>query len=107
MNIPQVMAALVRAQNNFDCVSYANFFFETALVVDESNTYRGRKEIENWIVAANEQCKTVMKPLSYKKGETESILKAVVSGNFTGSPVVLFYHVRIVNEQVQSLKITG
>lgn len=30
MNIPKVIAALVRAQNNFDCVSYANFFSETA-----------------------------------------------------------------------------
>jgi hypothetical protein len=107
MNIPKVIVALVRAQNNFDCVAYANCFSETAQVVDEGKAYRGRKEIESWIASANEQYKTVMKPLSYKEREAESMLKALVSGNFAGSPVVPLYHVRIVDEQIQSLKITG
>lgn len=49
MNLPQVIAELVKTQNNFDSVSYAGCFTETAVVFDEGKTHNGRKEIENWI----------------------------------------------------------
>ncbi|WP_299183077.1 nuclear transport factor 2 family protein [uncultured Chryseobacterium sp.] len=106
MNLPKVVADLVKAQDSFDSVAYANCFSETAVVFDEGKTHNGRKEIEHWIADANEQFKTIMKPVSFEEEETESILKAEVSGNFDGSPVVLSYHLEIADEQIQSLKIT-
>lgn len=106
MNLPIVVADLVEAQNNYDSVAYANCFSETAVVFDEGNTYKGRTEIQNWIANANEKYSVVKKPLDYKQLEKESILTAEVSGNFQGSPVVLYYHFQIVNGQIQSLNIT-
>lgn len=107
MNLPKVIADLVKAQDSFDSVAYANCFSETAVVFDEGKTYNGRKEIERWIASANEQFKAVMKPVSFEKGKTGSILKAEISGDFPGSPIVLNYHLEIVDEQIKSLKITG
>ncbi|SFC65657.1 hypothetical protein SAMN05421747_11792 [Parapedobacter composti] len=106
MNLPKVITDLVKAQDNFDSVAYANCFSDTAVVFDEENTYNGRKEIENWIANANEQFKTLMKPINFVAEEKTSILSAEISGNFDGSPIVLHYHFEIIDEQIQSLKIT-
>lgn len=105
MNLPKVVADLVITQNNFDSVAYSNCFTETAVVFDEGKTHNGRKEIENWIEKANKDYQATMKPLEY--AAKEEILKAEVSGNFPGSPIVLHYHLAIAGDLIQSLKITG
>ncbi|TDW51647.1 hypothetical protein EV144_101323 [Flavobacterium sp. 270] len=107
MNLPKVLSDLVKTQNNFDSVAYANCFSETAVVFDEGKTHIGRKEIEHWIADANERYEAVMKPIDFEEKESESILKAEVSGNFEGSPIVLNYHLEITDGLIKSLKITG
>ena len=105
MNLPKVISDLVKAQNDFDSVAYAACFSETAVVVDEGKTHNGRKEIEHWVDDANKQYKAVMNPVGFE--EKENLLKAEVSGNFPGSPVVLTYHLQIADDLIQHLKITG
>lgn len=107
MNLPKVVAELVETQNNFDSVAYANCFSETAVVLDEGKTHSGKKEIERWIADSNERYKATIKPVSFEEKETESLLMAETSGNFAGSPIVLTYHLEIVDELIQSLKVTG
>ena len=104
MNLPKVIADLAEAQHNFDSESYANCFSEAAIVFDEGKNHKGRKEIQQWITKANKEFQTVMKPLEYSK--TEEILKAEVSGNFPGSPIVLSYHFKLNGGLIESLKIT-
>ncbi|QQQ29011.1 nuclear transport factor 2-like protein [Chryseobacterium indoltheticum] len=106
MNLPKVITDLVEAQNDFDSVAYANCFSDTAVVFDEGKTHNGRKEIEHWIADANERYKSFMKPINYEENATESILKAEVSGTFPGSPIVLKFHVEIVDGQIQRFKVT-
>jgi hypothetical protein len=101
MNLPQVITDLIKAQDNFDASAYADCFSETAIVLDEGNTYQGRNAIEKWIEDANRQYRTKMKPIAY----TENLLKAEISGTFPGSPVVLSYHLVLENGLIQSLEI--
>lgn len=103
MNLPKVVAELVRTQNTFDSVAYANCFTETAVVFDEGKTHNGRKEIENWINQANQEYQATMKPLAYS--ETEHTLKTEVSGTFPGSPITMTYHYEFADGLIQSLKI--
>jgi ketosteroid isomerase-like protein len=105
MNLPNVIADLAQAQNNFDSLGYSNCFSETAVVFDEGKIHHGKREIQQWIKKANEEYQTVMRPVEYL--EQEEILKAEVSGNFPGSPVVLAYHFELKDGLIQSLKITG
>jgi len=105
MNLPKVLTELVKAQHNFDSTAYANCFTETAVVVDEGKTYNGKKEIKVWIEQANKDYQVTMKPLEYS--ETTEILKAEVSGNFPGSPVILSYNLNFKNELIQFLRITS
>lgn len=107
MNLPKVVSDLVRTQNNFDSVAYANCFAETAVVYDEGKTHKGRKEISHWIADANERYEANIQPVSFEEKATESILKANTFGNFDGSPIVLTYHLEIANGLIKSLKITG
>ncbi|MCF2489102.1 nuclear transport factor 2 family protein [Dyadobacter sp. CY347] len=107
MNLPKVVSDLVETQNNFDSVAYANCFSETAVVFDEGKTHNGRKEIERWIADSNERYKAIIKPVGFEEKDNESLLKAETSGNFPGSPIVLSYHLEIVDELIQSLKVTG
>lgn len=105
MSIPKVLTELVKAQDNFDSTSYADCFTETAVVEDEGKTYNGKNEIKNWIEKANREYQVTMKPIEYS--ETEEILKAEVSGNFPGSPIILSYHLKLTDGLIQSLKITS
>ncbi|HKO81526.1 MAG TPA: nuclear transport factor 2 family protein [Chitinophagaceae bacterium] len=106
MNLPKVVTELIKTQNNFDSVAYANCFTETAIVFDEGKTHKGRKEIEHWIKEANEKYRSVMKPLEYIENGTSSILSAEVSGTFPGSPLVLKFHFDIIDGKIQNLKVT-
>ncbi len=103
MNLPNVLSNLVEAQNNFDSSAFTNCFSETAVVVDEGKTYKGKKEIKNWIEKAQNEYEVTMKPIDYS--ENEQKLEAEISGNFPGSPLVLTYKVEFKEEQIQSLKI--
>ena len=105
MNLPNIITTLVNAQNQYNSHSYADCFTDNAVVFDEGKTYNGKTEIENWISEANNEYKTIMKPLNYD--EKENILSAEISGTFPGSPAILKYHFELNNELIQSLKITG
>ncbi|MFN1215736.1 nuclear transport factor 2 family protein [Chryseobacterium kwangjuense] len=103
MNLPDIISKLVKAQTEFDSQAYADCFTENAVVLDEGKTHNGKKEIENWIDKANNEFKTVMKPLEYN--ENENILSAEISGTFPGSPVILTYDFELTDGYIQSLKI--
>lgn len=106
MNLPKVLTDLIKAQNEFDAVTYANLFSETAEVFDEGKTHKGRLEIERWIDHSNKNYQAVMKPLEHTANGTKSILTAECSGTFPGSPITLKFHFDIVDEQIQHLKVT-
>ena len=105
MNIPEVITALIAAQNHSNSQAYSECFAETAVVFDEGKTYKGKAAIKSWIEKANQQYKTQMKPLEY--AETEQILKAEISGTFPGSPLVLSYNFDIRNGSIHALKISA
>ncbi len=107
MNLPKIISELVKAQNNFDSIAYANCFSDNAVVVDEGKTHNGRIEIEHWISDATEKYKTVMKPTGFVDKGIAKILTAEISGTFSGSPALLKYHLKINNGLIQSLKILG
>jgi hypothetical protein len=107
MKLPGVIQELIKAQNSFDSVAYANLFSETGVAYDEGKTHTGRKEIQKWIAEANEKYKSVMQPVEYTEKDNKGILSAEVSGTFAGSPAVLKFHFEINKGLIQSLKVTG
>lgn len=107
MNLPKVILELVKAQDSFDSVAYANCFSVVAEVHDEGKTHIGRKSIQQWITEANEKYKTVITPLKYEEIEQKGILIAEASGEFPGSPIVLKYNFNFQEGLIESLSITS
>jgi hypothetical protein len=107
MKLPKVVEDLIRAQNNFDSVAYANCFSETGEMLDEGKLYKGRVAVQQLIEETNEKYRSVMKPLEYTENGTSSVLAAEASGTFPGSPLVLKFHFNIIDGQIQYLKVTG
>lgn len=105
MNLPKIIVALIKSQDIWDSLAYANCFSETAIVTDEGNIYKGRIAIQHWIQKVNDTFKTVMKPVAYVEGA--QILKAEITGNFDGSPILLHYYFELKEGLLQNLKITG
>lgn len=107
MNLPKIVLELVRTQNNFDSVAYANCFSETAVVHDEGKTHNGKKEIKEWIADANERYRATMEPLDFQENGSKGKLQVKVEGNFEGSPIVLDYHLEISDDLIQSVRVTA
>ena len=107
MNLPKVVTDLIKAQNDFDSVAYANCFSETGVMFDEGKTHKGKVEIQHLIEESNRKYRSVMKPLEYTENSTSGVLSAECSGTFDGSPITLQFHFEIVDGQIEYLKVTG
>lgn len=107
MTYPEVIEALIAAQNDQDSTAYAACFSETAIVHDEGHTHKGKAEIAAWIADSNEKYHAMMKPLGYEEHDGKATLKAETSGNFPGSPILMTYHLGLSEGRIDSLRITG
>ena len=80
-------------------------FAEYAVVKDEGNTYTGRTAIRAWRVASREQYDFVSEPFDMFSRDDIVTIRANVSGNFPGSPVVLDYDFRLMMNRIVELEI--
>ena len=106
MNLPIVVENLIKAQESFDHVAFANSFSESGVLFDEGKTHTGRAEIARWIDRGNKKYIPVMKPISFEGDDVSGILITEISGTFPGSPLMFTYHFGFDGQQIQSLKIT-
>lgn len=107
MELPKVVERFVETQNNYDSKAYTECFTESAIVHDEGKVHTGKEEILQWIEHANEAYQSSMQPLKYEESGSNGVLTARVSGTFPGSPIVLQFHLGIMNNLIDSLKVTG
>jgi ketosteroid isomerase-like protein len=106
MELPQLVAQFVEAQNTYNSEAYTECFTETAIVHDEGKTHTGKEEIRAWIEDANERYKSVIKLLQYDESGSNGVLIAEVSGTFPGSPIVLSFHLGLKDGLIDSLNVT-
>ncbi len=107
MNLPIVITALLKAQDNFDSAAYAQCFADNAIVYDEGRTHNGPAEIKAWNEQTNAEYATILEPIDYASTTNGGILTTNGSGTFPGSPFVFKYHFEFENDKILSLRITG
>lgn len=107
MNLPNVIGALLIAQNDFDSASYAQCFADNAIVHDEGRTHNGPAEIKAWNEHTNAEYATHLDPIDYASTPKGGILTTSGSGTFPGSPIVFKYHFEIEKDKILSLRITA
>ncbi|MFA6057695.1 MAG: nuclear transport factor 2 family protein [Taibaiella sp.] len=107
MKLPSIISELLLATANFDSEKYADCFSQTAVVLDEGETYSGRDAIRKWNDVTNEKYSAKLEPVAYVADGDTGIMTTKVSGNFDGSPIILKYHFVFNGEKIGHLKITG
>lgn len=99
-----LLTRFVESMNAQDSAAYLPCFAPDAIVEDEGHTHRGTAEIKAWIEQAFAKYQPVLEVTSVAETDTGAVITGPVSGTFPGSPVVLNYHLTIVQDQITALK---
>ena len=105
MNLPPIIQKYIDASNARDVKSILACFTDDAVVRDESETRRGKGEIERWLTTTIEKYNFQFTPLSSQERDNETLVSVEVSGTFPGSPISLDYHFAIASGKIASLTI--
>ncbi|NDI98910.1 nuclear transport factor 2 family protein [Flavobacterium sp. LaA7.5] len=106
MNLPKVIADLVKAQENRDSAAFVDCFTETARVFDEEKTHTGKEEIKAWMEKTTGEYNMVMNPIGFEGDKEAGVFITEVSGTFPGSPIVFKYNLEFDGDFIRSLEIT-
>jgi hypothetical protein len=104
--LPQAIAGYVEAANARAPERLASFFNLDAVVHDEGQLRRGRGEIAAWARDTATRYGSMIEPAGLEQAGGQHRLRAVVRGNFPGSPITLHFHFQLQSGAIQSLEIT-
>lgn len=107
MQLTENIEGLIKAQNEADSTTFANYFTERATVFDEGSSYTGKSEIKQWIEEATEKYNMQTKIIDFTQTGEKGTLTVETSGTFPGSPAVMQYHLGLDGTLISSLRITG
>jgi ketosteroid isomerase-like protein len=105
IKLPEAIAAYVEAANAQAPKRVAACFHADATVLDEGKVRQGRKQIEAWAVESGMRYRFTIEPASLEEAGGRHMLRAVVRGDFPGSPVTLGFNFLLQAGSIQSLEI--
>ncbi len=105
MNLPDPIRRYFEADTNLDGDSPADAFTADASVHDEGETHVGRAAISAWWRAAKRKYRHTAVPLEMRQAEGATEVRAMVSGDFPGSPAPLTFVFGLDGGQIARLKI--
>jgi hypothetical protein len=109
IELPQLIASFVQANNDHDSDVLIACFEGNAIVHDEGQEICGTTAIKKWIDGSNEKYQVTLAATNLVEKDNETILTAQVSGTFEGSPILLDYHFIITEDKIGqlSIRLTG
>lgn len=93
------------AHETSDPQSLAQCFTNDALVIDEREERRGREAIEDWNRAVTAKITFTTRVLAVETEGCDTLVRATVSGTFSGSPVELRYRFTLQGDLIARLEI--
>ncbi|HEY4281600.1 MAG TPA: nuclear transport factor 2 family protein [Chthoniobacterales bacterium] len=103
--LPEIIQKYIDSSNAHDVKAIIACFSDDAVVHDEGETLRGKKEVKDWIVKTIEKYKFQFKPLGVTEDTTDVVVAVEVSGTFPGSPITLDYRFTIANDKILSFSV--
>jgi ketosteroid isomerase-like protein len=105
--LPEAISSYFSAKNDQDTKAILECFTSDATIIDagENNEMSGLLAIQEWLEGpvADYQLKTEVTESTEMDGQT--IVIALVSGNFPGSPIEFSYHFRLKDGKIIRLEI--
>lgn len=105
LQLPKEIEAYFQASNTYDSNLLSNCFTEDAILYDEGSVYHGPTTIGAFIVKANRDLLVKHEITNAVVKEEETVVTAMTSGNFEGSPVALDFHFTMKDQKINTLKI--
>lgn len=102
MNLPPPINLYFTAQTS---EALASAFASDAEVLDEGQTHRGRAAIQAWWQAAKAKYRHGAEPLDLSKTDGKTVVRAKVTGDFPGSPVILRFTFGLQGSRIRDLRI--
>lgn len=102
--LPSVIATFFRAFNRRETHDIGALFTDSAVVIDEEQTYRGAA-IKGWVEEATTQYQPIAEVTDFIRQSDKIIVTAQVSGTFPGSPAQIRYNFTLENDKIAALNI--
>lgn len=85
--------------------AFAAAFAPDAIVHDEGICHRGPEEITRWWRSTQARYRHTSEPLDVETADGKTLVRARVSGDFPGSPVVLMFRFGLAADRITDLEI--
>jgi ketosteroid isomerase-like protein len=105
MNLPEPIAAYFAAKNRKDIDAMLLPFAADAIVKDEGEELRGHAPIRAWMEKTTKKYAVTVEPRKIETKDGGTVVTALVSGNFPGSPAELHYAFRLGAGKITGLEI--
>lgn len=102
--LPYPIEVYFRAANAHNSKMLADCFAENAIVYDEGKEYRGQAAIREWNETTSRKYELTLEVVSVALENGETVVTAMASGNFEGSPAAIEFHFVVENQKVTSLR---
>jgi len=105
--LPQTIAAYIRATNNHDAAAFIALFADGAVVNDAGREFRGLPAIKAWSDHEIMDAQVTLEVLDVADRDGETVITTKVDGNFdrTGlpDPVIINHHVKVEGDKIVGL----
>lgn len=105
LNAPKPVLDYYEAKNRHDLDAMIAPFAEDAAVRDEGKTYEGRAAIRAWMEETTRKYAVTVEPETADREGGDLVVRAMVSGNFPGSPARLAYRFQLRGDEISGLSI--
>ncbi len=105
LNLPAPIAAYFAADPETEAL--ARCFTAQAVLKDEGHSYTGVRAIQAFLADASAKYNATTVPFALEQEDGFHRVRATVTGNFPGSPIVLSYRFRLEGALIASLEITA
>ena len=105
LTLPEPIAAYFAAEHKPEAL--ARCFTAQAVMKDGGHTYAGVDAIKAFIAEASARYSATSMPFALEREDDFQIVRAMVTGNFPGSPIDLSYRFRLERGLIASLEITA
>ena len=103
--IPPVIESYFRAKNAHDIAAIAACFHPEAVVQDEGKELRGLDAIRGWVEETTRKYAVTAEITDTREQGGKTIVTALVSGNFDGSPISLDFHFGLREGKISALSV--
>lgn len=106
-SLPAPIAAFIQAMNARDTNALLASLAADAVIADEGHEHGGRAAIAAWSDMVNREYQVSVDVRGVVQQGDETIVSALVSGAFDGSPLPFRYHFVLAGDKIAAMRVEG